>query len=901
MELWRGSLREKTMPSFPRAWWRTVPVVCLAGSLAMQTADATARPVHATHAAPLSEFDLAERDRRALEAMPEERRTRQAYERVLDKYRAIYHTHPAAAHADASIAAVAELLAAEGRSFSNAKASRDAIAQYEFLRREYPGSKFRATALMREGEIFAQDLDDREAARDTFQRFLKQYPHSSLAGQVREEMNAASAPRQAVAKTPVKKQAPAPVLATIPAKTPPPVRASTSNVLVVPPPDPVPPPVPHVSRNSEPVALAMRTSLPGATADNAAPKPDGKLARVTAIRHWSTTAYTRVAIDLEDEVQFEAGRVTDPDRIFFDLHGTRLAAELKGKSFDVQDDGFLSKIRVAQFSNDMTRVVLNVSNVSDYSAFLLPNPYRLIIDVHGKPPANLASAAAPTPTVTPNTVTPNGTGNVPKVTAAKPPVATPSLTVAAPVKLTKAQRNGTTTTHEDMAPANTQASVENVASLGAQASGAQAGVRATKRPTTAPVVVKNADSQQDDEAAATTSVPAATAADRTKSAQASQPQNSASSTKAKGDAVAVAPAAAAPNPDATIVGQVGQVGQNAPTTKKAKKKTSGKPSAATDLDSAGAAAGNDDGNDLSAMTRVTVPAGTGTAPVSASAANSAVGKSKRQPQPEPTLTGAHEAVPTAAGERSLVRALGLKVGRIVVDAGHGGHDVGTLGVDGIQEKDVVLDVALRLGKLLKQRLGSDVIYTRDDDTFIPLETRTAIANKAQADLFISIHANSSPDPAARGVEVYYLNFTASPDALEVAARENAVSQNSIFQLSNLVKQITLRDKIEESHEFAADVDASLFNGITLGNPGLKDRGVKKAPFVVLIGANMPSILAEISFVTNADDARQLRDPNYRQRVAESLYRGVAKYANGLSGVRLAQNGRSGTNAEVTAR
>jgi len=247
----------------------------------------------------------------------------------------------------------------------------------------------------------------------------------------------------------------------------------------------------------------------------------------------------------------------------------------------------------------------------------------------------------------------------------------------------------------------------------------------------------------------------------------------------------------------------------------------------------------------------------------------------------------HAAQPTADGQRSMVRALGLKINRIVVDAGHGGHDSGTLGPDGIQEKDVVLDVALRLGQLLKQRLGADVIYTRDDDTFIPLETRTAIANKAQADLFISVHANSSPDASARGVETYYLNFTTSADALEVAARENAVSDQSIHQLSDLVKKIALQDKINESREFAADVDQSLYAGLEEGNAGLKDRGVKKAPFVVLIGANMPSILAEISFLTNPSDAHELRDPAYRERIAESLYRGVARYVGSLSGVRIA--------------
>ncbi len=141
-----------------------------------------------------------------------------------------------------------------------------------------------------------------------------------------------------------------------------------------------------------------------------------------------------------------------------------------------------------------------------------------------------------------------------------------------------------------------------------------------------------------------------------------------------------------------------------------------------------------------------------------------------------------EARPTAAGDRSLIRALGLKIGKIVIDAGHGGHDTGTIGPNGLLEKDVVLDVAKRLGRLLETRLGAEVIYTRQDDTFIPLETRTAIANRERADLFISIHANSSRDSDARGVETYYLNFTSSPEALEVAARENAVSEKSIHEL-----------------------------------------------------------------------------------------------------------------------
>ena len=246
-----------------------------------------------------------------------------------------------------------------------------------------------------------------------------------------------------------------------------------------------------------------------------------------------------------------------------------------------------------------------------------------------------------------------------------------------------------------------------------------------------------------------------------------------------------------------------------------------------------------------------------------------------------------EAQPTSDGDRSLIRTLGLRIGKIVIDPGHGGHDTGTIGPDGLLEKELVLDVSRRLGKLLAARLGAEVAFTRRDDTFIPLETRTSIANQEQADLFVSVHANSSRDPDARGVETYYLNFTSSPEALEVAARENAASDKSIHELQDLVKKIALKEKIEESREFASDVQGALHSGLAARNPGERNRGVKKAPFVVLIGANMPSILAEISFLSNPTDERRLRTPEYRQRIAESLYRGIARYVDGLGGLKVA--------------
>jgi len=262
---------------------------------------------------------------------------------------------------------------------------------------------------------------------------------------------------------------------------------------------------------------------------------------------------------------------------------------------------------------------------------------------------------------------------------------------------------------------------------------------------------------------------------------------------------------------------------------------------------------------------------------------------------------ANPALPTRDGQSTLTRTLGLKIGRIVIDAGHGGHDTGTIGPTGLMEKDICLDVALRLGKIIHQRLpGAEVVYTRSDDTFIPLEERTRVANESKADLFISIHANSSHDHAARGIETYYLNLKGSPDAMEVAARENATAQESIHDLEDIVKKIARSEKIDESREFAADIQESLAKRIQKLNRTVKDRGVRKAPFVVLVGADMPSILTEISFLSNPADEQLLKKPEHRQRVAEGLYQGVANYLQSLNSMTMNVPGKSSTPSSVSA-
>jgi N-acetylmuramoyl-L-alanine amidase len=675
-----------------------------------------------------SQFSTAERLREALNGRPTKERTRRQYQRVINAYREVYYGAPASSKADPSVVAVAELMVEMGRQFDDDTVLRSAIGQYQFLRKEYPGSKYRVDALFTIGEIYKDDLGDNAKARATFKDFLSRYPHSHLADDARAALE------QPVQRASLKSSDDSDRKKTVP-KT-----------------------VVDDDQPADDAEEKADKTLDAKEVKDKEQEDHKPIARVTGIRHWSTPDYTRVAIDVEQDVKYESQRISHPDRIFFDLLDTQLASTLVGKTFDV-DDGFLRKIRVAQFAQRKTRVVLEVDELSDYEVFLLPNPTRLIIDIHGKDSHGKHVARA--------------TDDDPD-TATKP-----------------------------------EPKFE------------------TTKPSANTLVVKSEDEKKQEKADA---------------ARVDEFKKTAKTEEKDIPAVVVNPSA----PKKRIVEA-------------------------------------DEDNDSTTVAKLDPP------PVKAPVAPTTTTRRKtgskvtKSPAPDMDI---REAQPTATGDRSLIRALGLKIGKIVIDPGHGGHDTGTIGPNGLCEKDLVLDVAKRLGKQL-ERLGAEVVYTRSDDTFIPLETRTAIANQQQADLFISIHANSSHDPDARGVETYYLNFTSSHDALEVAARENAVSEKSIHELQDLVKKIALKEKIEESQEFASDVQESLHSGLAARNASIRDRGVKKAPFIVLIGANMPSILAEISFVSNPDDERKLQTPEYRQRIADSLYRGIAKYVNGLSGVKVA--------------
>ena len=407
----------------------------------------------------------------------------------------------------------------------------------------------------------------------------------------------------------------------------------------------------NATPSSSPAQSGSET--PAVPAQQSSPQEVAGTREVTGLRHWSSADSSTVAIDLQEQVQYEAHQLSDPARIYFDLPDTTLAAGVPG-TIEV-GDALLSRIRVAQPTSGMTRVVLETKDNPQYSVTLESNPYRLVIELHS---AN------------------------------------------------------------------------------------------------------------------------------------------------------------------------------------AKPKTSSK----VDLFAPLNAAGN------SPARAATPERGTWLAPAAIS-----------------------------GSEVAALRGPGRGL-RIVLDAGHGGWDMGTIGHQGLMEKDLVLDIVARLGKLITQRFGADVIYTRRDDTYIPLEKRTEIANLAQADMFLSVHANYSDSPSARGVETYYTNTYSSAQSRMTGAPDD---------LNLQWLNVDIHQKTQESRLFADDVQQALYRSLIPKSPALRDRGVKEASYVVLTGTTMPAILAEVSFVSSPEDETKLEDAAYRQRIAEGLYKGVVAFAESRRHVNLA--------------
>ncbi len=586
------------------------------------------------------QYKKAENLRTAIEGKPAAQRTVGEYQQLALAFRRVYLITPHAMEVPAALLAVAETYHEMGRQFDK-KYHQQAMDAYLFLLKHYPTSRYRDDALFTIAHIQHEDLGELTKAEETYKEFLKRFPRAEKAPEAKAALLQIEKDREA-AKSETK-------------------RAE--------------------------MAAARAT--------------ENKLPQVTRVNSWNNPNNTRVVITVEDAVKFQSARISNPDRIYFDIYTAKLSSTLAGKTLDA-GGGFLKAIRVAQNQAGVVRVVLDVEKVKDYSAFLLQNPYRLVVDVYGE---------------------------------AQPQQVAKTQEKAEPAKATEAKEVAQGETPTEKPPAKGAEKTE---------------VAASKPP----------------------EKPAGKAESKAK--------------EPEGTKVAAAP------------------------------------------------------------------------PVS----------------PKPTRNG-----------MGMTRALGLKIGRIVIDPGHGGHDTGTIGPTGLMEKDLCLDVAKRLGRMIEEKIeGMEVVYTRTDDTFVPLENRAPIANQSKADVFISIHANSSPrDRGARGIETYYLNFAASDDALEVAARENATSQSTLHELQDIIKKIANNEKIEESRELAIEVQQGLAGRMRRVSRYLKDRGVKKAPFVVLIGANMPSVLAEVSFLSNPQDEAMLKKPEHRERVAEGLYLGIEKYLRNLQG------------------
>lgn len=230
---------------------------------------------------------------------------------------------------------------------------------------------------------------------------------------------------------------------------------------------------------------------------------------------------------------------------------------------------------------------------------------------------------------------------------------------------------------------------------------------------------------------------------------------------------------------------------------------------------------------------------------------------------------------------SIARQLGLGIQRIVIDPGHGGEDPGCIGKKGLQEKNIVLDVSRRLKKLLSQNNGIEVILTRESDIFVPLENRTVIANQKQADLYISIHANANRSKKRSGVETFFLNFSQDPSVNEIAARENATSSKNISEMKEIIKKIVQNSKIVESKDLAERIQKNLVISLSQKYKNVKDLGVKGGPFWVLIGGEMPSILVEISHLSNLREEEMLKSSRYRQQIAQGIYQGILEYIHSL--------------------
>jgi N-acetylmuramoyl-L-alanine amidase len=625
-----------------------------------------------------------------------------------------------------------------GDKFASTDFYRTAVKRFELLIKDYGGNQNCPDALLRMGDIHLMRLNDEAAAQKAYRLLRANYGSSSASRQL--------AARGSMPPSPVR-----PTVAAPPASPP-----------------------------------AMTEASPAVKAGPA------DTAVVQSIRHWSTSEYTRVIIDLDSKAIYSEERLFNPDRIYFDISGAKLSSQLGSRTLSVED-ALLKQVRISQKNPGTVRVVLDLSTAGDHSVTEMRDPFRIVVDLHRPGMANVPVRPPQPESPRPQTEAVQNRAGSSAEPSSKPKSSQPL----------EAASQGTGQKQPPRAITGIQ-SIPQVTPKPAPAVSAQ--VSEEKNPLSKPAAKDNHEDQPS--AAPVSKQPAV-------------PEPGAESKEIK------------PPPAA----------QSSPVPVK-------------------------------------------TAPV-VSESRAATAKVSGDPKAAPS-GNSRPAAPTSLGDRTLTRMLGLKIGRIVIDPGHGGHDLGTAGPGGLLEKDLVLAIALDLKDLLEQKLGAQVVLTRSDDTFISLEERSALANRFRADLFLSIHANSSRNRSTSGVETYYLNFARTNAEREIASRENATSASNISELEDLIKKIALADKSTESKELASIIQKRLYSGVRKMIPSAQDRGVRTAPFIVLIGAAMPSVLTEVSFISNPRDERLLKKSTNQERLVKALFSGIESYMKTL-GSDMAQN------------
>ena len=713
-----------------------------------------------------------------LQAKPAGQRTAAEYKHVIREYRNVYYYDYAYVKAPVAAETMGDLYVEMGRQFHEPAYFKSAIKYYQYAASQYPGTSMARISALAVGNVYLENLNDPDQAADAYRAFLEKYPRSSNTGEAKKKLKEI-ADAQAALKNKESAGAPSP----------------------------------GPAGNSGEAEASVAD-------DNHA---SGSPVEVTEIHNWVGPSYTRVVIAAGGPFQYTTLRLSNPDRIVFDLPNTHLSRDLMKRSVPI-NGAFLREIRVGQFKPDVTRVVLDVKDINDYSAFPVPNPFRLIIDVHGSSPETASNQAGPVKPASPAAEEPEHTEQaqlerkLPPVKRSPAATTKPEVQAARHVEIQTPPKTGNAIEFDD------QQAVMDKARAAAKDDTEEAAKQKTKAApdAQAPQALKSNTEDASKNQVQKAVKPVEEVASRT---HVEEPAKSkAEASHGEGNAVSK-------KAEVASTGHISSVEK-------------------TKVEAASAKTGHD------GMAFSTKPAS-----------------------------------PTVNGSQTLTRALGLKVARIVIDPGHGGFDTGTIGPSGLREKDLVLDIGLRLRKLIETQTNSEVFMTRSTDKFIPLEERTAIANENGADLFISIHANASRDHRVRGIETYFLNFTSDPEALRLAARENATSQESVHELQDLIQKIALNNKIEESQELARDIQTGLYKHMSRISRGISNRGVRKAPFVVLIGANMPSILTEISFLSNSHSERLLKSPSYREQIAKALFNGIENYIGNLGSVRVAQSTR----------